>query len=88
MAMSMEEEEIAQMLAGVKRDGEHLSLACRPFGHIPGTCGSTDCTVYFIQMFSILLVLTDYAALLWSSYILSAFPEKSTKFPVPSAVPM
>lgn len=31
-----EEEEIAAMIESVKRDGDHLSLACRPFGRIPG----------------------------------------------------
>lgn len=32
-----EEEEMAAMIESVKRDGGHLSLACRPFGRIPGT---------------------------------------------------
>lgn len=32
-----EEEEMAAMIGSVKRDGGHLSLACRPFGRIPGT---------------------------------------------------
>ena len=31
-----EEEEVAAMIESVKRDGGHLSLACRPFGRIPG----------------------------------------------------
>eukprot|EP00904_Undaria_pinnatifida_P005894 jgi/Undpi1/2434/HiC_scaffold_13.g05815.m1 len=30
-----EEAEMAAMIEGVKRDGCHLSLACRPFGRIP-----------------------------------------------------
>lgn len=32
-----EEGEVAAMIESVKRDGGHLSLACRPFGRIPGT---------------------------------------------------
>lgn len=31
-----EEAEMAAMIESVKRDGCHLSLACRPFGRIPG----------------------------------------------------
>lgn len=36
MAQSVEEHEIEEMLKTVRRDGEQLSLAYRPFRRIPG----------------------------------------------------
>lgn len=38
MAPTAEEDEMAEMLKSVKRDGAELSLAYRPFGSVPGRC--------------------------------------------------
>lgn len=45
MAESGEDNMIAEMLEGIRRDGGHLSLAFRPFGCIPGAFSITLCLV-------------------------------------------